>query len=217
MEQVQRARDRGLPIFAEICPHYLVLDDSLYNRSGFEGAKYVLTLPLPPVEPQHVLWQGIRAGDIAVISTNHRPYCFVDQKAIGQDDFSRIPNGGPGLENRLSLIYNSEVHGGDITDNQFVNLVSTKPAKLFGLFLRKGTIAVDSDGDLVVFDPDGEAVISAVTHVMNVDYNMCEGIHVRGTADEVLLRGKSIVRGRKYVGDPGNGEFVPRRRYNYMT
>lgn len=213
LEQVQRGRDRGLPVFAETCPHYLVLDDSRYDQPGFEGAKYVLTPPLRPREHQEALWTGVRSGDIAVISTDHCPFCFADQKALGKDDFSQIPNGGPGIENRLSLIYNAGVHGGRINANQFVDLIATRPAKIFGLFPRKGTIAVGSDGDVVIFDPHRELEISAATHLMNVDYNMYEGMRVRGSADEVLLRGKPIVRERKYVGQPGDGQYLPRQRY----
>ncbi|MCZ6872244.1 MAG: dihydropyrimidinase [bacterium] len=215
LEQLQRARDRGLPVFAETCPHYLLLDESLYDQPGFEGGKYVLTPPLRSIEHQEALWTGIRAGDISVISTDHCPYCFADQKALGKDDFSKIPNGGPGIENRLSLIYNAGVHGGRINDHQFVDLVATQPAKIFGLFPRKGTIAVGSDGDLVIFDPQGELEISAATHMMNIDYNMYEGMQVRGTAETVLLRGKPIVRERKFVGQPGDGQYVPRQRYRY--
>jgi dihydropyrimidinase len=215
VEQLQRARDRGLPVFAETCPHYLLLDESLYDQPGFEGGKYVLTPPLRTVEHQEALWTGVRAGDIAVISTDHCPYCFADQKALGKDDFSKIPNGGPGIENRLSLIYNAGVHGGRINDNKFVDLIATQPAKIFGLFPRKGTIAVGSDGDVVIFDPQGELEISAATHMMNIDYNMYEGMRVRGTADEVLLRGKPIVRERKYVGQPGDGQYIPRQRFQY--
>jgi dihydropyrimidinase len=212
VEQVQRARDRGLPVFAETCPHYLLLDESLYDQPGFEGAKYVLTPPLRTREHQEALWTGVRSGDIAVISTDHCPFCFADQKALGKDDFSKIPNGGPGIENRLSLIYNAGVHGGRIDNHKFVDLVATQPAKIFGLFPRKGTIAVGSDGDVVIFDPQGELTISAATHLMNIDYNMYEGMRVRGTADEVLLRGKPIVRQRKYVGQPGDGQYLPRQR-----
>src|SRR5207244_5182173 len=126
LEELQRGRDRGLPVFAETCPHYLVLDDSRYEAPGFEGAKYVLTPPLRPIEHQAALWRGVRAGDISVISTDHCPFCFADQKAIGKDDFSKIPNGGPGIENRLSLIYNAGVHGGRINDNQFVHLIRSE-------------------------------------------------------------------------------------------
>jgi dihydropyrimidinase len=175
----------------------------------------VLTPPLRTVEHQEALWTGVRSGDIAVISTDHCPYCFADQKALGKDDFSKIPNGGPGIENRLSLIYNAGVHGGRINDNKFVDLIATQPAKIFGLFPRKGTIAVGSDGDVVIFDPQGELEISASTHMMNIDYNMYEGMRVRGTADEVLLRGKPIVRERKYVGQPGDGQYIPRQRFRY--
>ena len=159
------------------------------------------------------MWRAIRSGDIAVISTDHCPYCFADQKALGQDDFSKIPNGGPGIENRLSLIYHAGVHGGHINVNQFVDLVSTKAAKIFGLFPRKGTIAVGSDGDIVIFDPNRECEISAATHVMNIDYNMYEGMRVRGRADDVILRGKIIVRDGKYVGQPGDGQYLSRQRH----
>jgi dihydropyrimidinase len=212
LEQIQRARDRGLPVFAETCPHYLVLDDSLYEQPGFEGAKYVLTPPLRSLEHQEALWMGVRSGDIAVISTDHCPYCFATQKILGQDDFSKIPNGGPGIENRLSLIYHAGVHGGRINDNQFVDLVATQPAKIFGLFPRKGTIAIGSDGDLVIFNPNRELVISASTHLMNIDYNMYEGMKVRGTADEVVLRGTPIVRDGKFIGAAGAGQYLPRQR-----
>jgi dihydropyrimidinase len=214
LEELQRGRDRGLPVFAETCPHYLILNDSRYDAPGFEGAKYVLTPPLRPPEHQEALWRGVRAGDISVVSTDHCPFCFADQKALGKDDFSKIPNGGPGIENRLSLIYNAGVHGGRINDNQFVNLIATQPAKIFGLFPRKGTIAIGSDGDLVIFDPNRELEISASTHLMNIDYNMYEGMRVRGSADEVLLRGRPIVRERKYVGQPGDGQYIPRQRFS---
>ncbi len=213
LEELQRGRDRGLPVFAETCPHYLVLDESRYEAPGFEGAKYVLTPPLRSVEHQEALWRGVRAGDIAVISTDHCPFCFAGQKTLGQDDFSKIPNGGPGIEHRLALIYNAGVHGGRISPHQFVDLIATQPAKIFGLFPRKGTLAVGSDGDLVIFDPDRPCTISASTHVMNVDYSMYEGMDVRGSVDEVLLRGKPIVRARSYVGQPGDGQYIPRQRF----
>ncbi len=214
-EAVHRAiciAEVGLSVFAETC-HYLILNDSRYEAPGFEGAKYVLTPPLRPPEHQEALWRGVRAGDISVISTDHCPFCFADQKALGKDDFSKIPNGGPGIENRLSLIYNAGVHGGRINDNQFVNLIATQPAKIFGLFPRKGTIAIGSDADLVIFDPNREFEISASTHLMHIDYNMYEGMRVRGSANEVLLRGKPIVRERKYVGQPGDGQYIPRQRF----
>lgn len=213
LEALQRGRDRGLPVFAETCPHYLVLDDSRYDAPGFEGAKYVLTPPLRPVEHQEALWRGVRSGDIAVISTDHCPFCFANQKIIGREDFSKIPNGGPGIENRLSLIYNAGVHGGRISNNQFVDLIATQPAKIFGLFPRKGTIAVGSDGDLVIFDPQRAFTISASTQLMNVDYSMYEGMSGRGSVETVLLRGKPIVRDGTYIGQPGDGQYVPRQRF----
>src|SRR6201997_3539938 len=173
LNQVREARDRGLPAFAETCPQYLLLsiEDQMPGKS-FEEAKYVFTPPLREKKNQAKLWDGLKHDHLQVVSTDHCPFCFADQKALGKDDFTKIPNGGPGIENRLSLIYNAGVHGGRINDNQFVNLIATQPAKIFGLFPRKGTIAIGSDGDLVIFDPNRELEISASTHLMNIDYNM---------------------------------------------
>src|SRR5215813_9651686 len=176
LEKVREARDRGLPVFAETCPQYLYLSLENMDAPGFEGAKYVFTPPLREKWHQEKLWQGLTHDHLQVVSTDHCPFCFKEQKELGKDDFTKIPNGGPGVEHRLSLIYTGGVHGGRFSPNRFVELVSTTPAKLFGLYPRKGTIAVGSDADLVLFNPSAEHTISAKTHHMRVDYSMFEGI-----------------------------------------
>jgi dihydropyrimidinase len=215
--KVQEARDRGLPAYAETCPQYLFLDVARYDQEGFEGAKYVLTPPLREKWHQDELWKGLRMDDLQVVSTDHCPFCFKEQKELGKDDFSKIPNGGPGVENRLSLIYNGGVASGRISLNRFVQLVSTAPAKLFGLFPKKGTIAVGSDADIVVFDPKAEMTISAETHHMNIDYNAYEGMTVTGVTETVLSRGKVIIEHGKYVGTPGDGRFLKRATFGWKS
>ena len=214
LQEVVRARDLGLPAYAETCPQYLFLDQSLYDGPGFEGAKYVMTPPLRPKENQERLWRGIRTNDLQVIATDHCPFCFKDQKQLGRDDFTKIPNGGPGVEHRMSLIHNGGVVSGRISLNRFVEITSTAAAKIFGLFPRKGTVAVGSDADLVIFDPDEEMTISAKTHHMNVDYSCYEGVKVQGVTKTVLSRGQIIIDDGKYVGKPGMGEFLKRGEFN---
>jgi len=213
LEKVREARDRGLPAYAETCPQYLYLSLEHMDAPGFEGAKYVFTPPLREKWHQEKLWQGLAHDTLQVVSTDHCPFCFKEQKELGRDDFTKIPNGGPGIEHRLSLIYTGGVHGGRFSPNRFVQLVATAPAKLFGLFPRKGTIAVGSDADLVVFDTAAEQVISASTHHMKVDYSMFEGIRVKGLPKSVLSRGRTIVENGKFAGKPGSGEFVRRQTY----
>jgi dihydropyrimidinase len=214
LERVREARDRGLPAYAETCPQYLYLSLEHMDAPGFEGAKYVFTPPLREKWHQDKLWRGLADDTLQVVSTDHCPFCFKEQKELGKDDFTKIPNGGPGIEHRLSLIYTGGVHGARFSPNRFVELVATAPAKLFGLFPRKGTIAIGSDADLVVFDRDKEQVISASTHHMRVDYSMFEGIRIKGVPVSVLLRGRMILEGGKFVGKPGSGEFVRRQRYS---
>jgi dihydropyrimidinase len=213
--KVKEARDMGLPAYAETCPQYLFLDYTRYEQEGFEGAKYVLTPPLRDKWHQDALWKGLKMGDLQVISTDHCPFCFKEQKELGKDNFSKIPNGGPGVENRLSLIYNSGVVGGRISLNRFVQLVSTAPAKLFGLFPKKGTIAVGSDADIVIFNPTAEMTISADTHHMNIDYNAYEGMRVQGVTETVLSRGRVIIDQGKYLGTPGQGRFLKRSTFGW--
>jgi dihydropyrimidinase len=210
LDQVREARDRGLPAFAETCPQYLLLTQEELARPDFEGAKYVFTPPLR--EPHHPpkLWDGLKHDHLQVVSTDHCPFCFKEQKELGRDSFAKIPNGGPGIENRLQLLYHFGVNEGRISLNRFVELVATTPARLFGLYPRKGVLAPGSDADIVIWDPNAEHVISARTHHMRVDYSMFEGFRVRGNARTVLSRGEIIVDGGTYHGKPGRGKFLTR-------
>jgi dihydropyrimidinase len=214
LEKVREARDRGLPVYAETCPQYLYLSIENFDVPGFEGAKYVFTPPLREKWHQEKLWHGLKRDHLQVVSTDHCPFCFKEQKELGRDDFTKIPNGGPGIEHRMSLIYSGGVAQGRFSVNRFVELVSTTPAKLFGLYPRKGTIAVGSDADLVIFNPARKHTISAKTHHMRVDYSMFEGIQVTGMPDTVLSRGRVIVEADKFVGRPGRGEFIKRSLYS---
>ncbi len=217
LKKVQEARDYGVPAFAETCPQYLFLDHTFYEKPEFEGAKYVMTPPLRDKANQKELWTGLQMNDLQVISTDHCPFCFKEQKELGRDDFSKIPNGGPGVEDRMSLVFNGGVVEGRISLNKFVELTSTNAARIFGLFPRKGTIAVGSDADIVIFDPDKKKTISADTHHMNVDYSCYEGFEVQGVTDTVLSRGKVIIENGKYVGKAGDGSFVKRSRIDLST
>jgi dihydropyrimidinase len=210
LAKIREARDRGLPVYAETCPQYLYLSLENMDAPGFEGAKYVFTPPLREKWNQEKLWAGLKHDHLQVVSTDHCPFCFKEQKELGKDDFTKIPNGGPGIEHRLSLVYTGGVHGNRFSPNRFVQLVSTAPAKLFGLYPRKGTVAVGSDADLIVFDPNVEHVISAKTHHMRVDYSMFEGIRVKGAPKIVLSRGRTIIENGQFVGKPGAGEFIKR-------
>jgi dihydropyrimidinase len=216
LQEVREARDLGLPAYAETCPQYLFLDYDRYEQEGFEGAKYVMTPPLREKWNQERLWQGLAGNDLQVVSTDHCPFCFKEQKEMGRDDFTKIPNGGPGVEHRMSLIYNGGVAEGRISLNRFVELTSTAAAKLFGLFPRKGTIAVGSDADIVIFDPDEEMTISASTHHMNVDYSAYEGMNVKGVTKTVLSRGRVIVEDGVYTGRAGDGRFIRRSAFSKL-
>src|SRR5271170_2494434 len=214
LEKVREARDRGLPVYAETCPQYLYLSLDNFDAPGFEGAKYVFTPPLREKWHQEKLWNGLKRDHLQVVSTDHCPFCFKEQKELGRDDFTKIPNGGPGIEHRMSLIYSGGVAQGRFSVNRFVELVATTPAKLFGLYPRKGTIAVGSDADLVIFDPTRKHTISAKTHHMRVDYSMFEGIQVTGMPDAVLSRGRVVVEGDKFLGRAGAGDFLKRALYS---
>jgi dihydropyrimidinase len=214
LEEVRAARDTGIAAYAETCPQYLFLDYSYYEQEGFEGAKYVMTPPLREKWNQDKLWQGIAGNDLQVVSTDHCPFCFKEQKEMGRDDFTKIPNGGPGVEHRLSLVYNGGVASGRISVNRFVEITSTSAARLFGMFPRKGTIAVGSDADIVIFDPNEEMTISAASHHMNVDYSAYEGMKVRGVTKTVLSRGRLIIEDGGYVGKAGDGEFLRRGTFS---
>ncbi|MGC8841450.1 MAG: dihydropyrimidinase [Candidatus Sumerlaeaceae bacterium] len=216
LEPLRVARDRGQLVFGETCPQYLLLDHSQYEKEGFEGAKWVMTPPLRTKADQAELWQALRMGDIQTIGTDHCPFTLAD-KARGRDSFVKIPNGAPGIENRMALLYHAGVRSGALTLNRFVELTSTNAAKIFGLFPRKGTIAVGSDGDLVIFDPNREETISVHnprTHHMRVDYSAYEGLTVHGYPETVVLRGHVIVRDGEFVGRPGRGQFLVRRPFD---
>jgi dihydropyrimidinase len=212
LEKVKQARDMGLPAYAETCPQYLFLSYDDYEREGFEGAKYVMSPPLREKWHQDVLWKGILKNDLQVVSTDHCPFCMNEppQKQLGRDDFSKIPNGAPGIETRLMLLWDGVRHG-RIDAHRFVEIVSTNPAKMFGLWPRKGTIAVGSDGDLVLWDQDKEVTLSARTHHMRVDYSPYEGRVVKGAPRVVIARGEVIVDRGAFTGRAGRGAFVKRQ------
>jgi dihydropyrimidinase len=210
LEMVTEARDRGLPVYAETCPQYLFLSYDNYEEPGFAGAKYVMSPPLREKATQDHLWRGLAFNDLQVISTDHCPFCMKEQKELGANDFSKIPNGAPGIETRMSLVYDGGVASGRISLNRFVELTSTSPAKIFGLFPRKGTIAPGSDADIVVFDPRRRITLSANTLHMNVDYNPYEGREVTGATDTVLSRGRLVIENGKFVGRAGAGAFLKR-------
>jgi dihydropyrimidinase len=210
LNQVREARDRGVPAFAETCPQYLLLSIEELQRPGFEGAKYVFTPPLRPKSHQPKLWDGLKHDHLQVVSTDHCPFCFEDQKILGEDDFTKIPNGGPGIENRLQLIYHHGVNSGKLSLNRFVEITSTAPARIFGMYPQKGEIAPGSDADLVLWDPAASHVITAKTHQMRVDYSMFEGFEVQGNARTVISRGEVIVDAGRFLGKPGRGNYLRR-------
>ena len=210
LEMVTEARDRGLPAYAETCPQYLFLSYDNYEEPGFDGAKYVMSPPLRPKETQDRLWRGLASNDLQAVSTDHCPFCMKEQKELGRDDFSKIPNGAPGIETRMSLLHDGGVKTGKISWNRYVELTSTSPAKIFGLFPRKGTIAPGSDADIVVFDPERKQTLSAKTLHMKVDYNPYEGREVSGVSEVVLSRGRVIVEKGKFTGRAGAGSFLKR-------
>ena len=210
LNQVREARSRGVPAFAETCPQYLLLTIEELKRPDFEGAKYVFTPPLREKENLPKLWDGLKDDNLQVVSTDHCPFCFEDQKVLGRGDFTKIPNGGPGIENRLQLIHHHGVNAGKISLNRFVEITSTTPARIFGMYPKKGALAAGSDADVVVWDPNAEHLISAKTHHMRVDYSMFEGFRVKGNARQVFSRGELIVDKGKFLGKPGRGHYLRR-------
>ncbi len=213
LEKVSEARDKGVPVFAETCPQYLLLSIEDLNRPNFEGAKYVFTPPLREKWHQDKLWEGLKKNTLQVVSTDHCPFCFKEQKELGRDNFAKIPNGGPGVENRLQLIHHHGVNHKRISLNRWVEIVSTTPAKMFGLYPRKGTIAVGSDADIVIWDPNKELTVSAKSHHMRVDYSMFEGFKVKGDAETVLSRGETVVDRGQWLGKAGRGSYIKRDTY----
>jgi dihydropyrimidinase len=213
VDPVARARHAGWATWGETCTQYLFIDETYLARPDFEGAKYVFTPPARTKEEQDNLWAALANGALAAVSSDHAPFNWQGQKTLGKDDFSKIPNGAPGIENRLHMLYHHGVRTGRISLNRFVELTSASAAKLFGLYPRKGTIAVGSDGDLVIWDPEKPLTISAATHHSNIDYNLFEGEEVIGAPEVVMLRGQVIVDGDELVAQPGAGRFVKRARF----
>jgi dihydropyrimidinase len=209
----RRARDAGQPVLVETCPQYLLLDVDRYDEPGFNGAKYVISPPLREKENLEALWRGIALGDVDSIGTDHCPFNFIGQKDLGRDDFTKIPNGMPGIETRVPLMYHEGVNEGRISLNRFVELVATNPARIFGLYPQKGTIAVGSDADLVVWDPDKEMPLTVENLHMNVDYSPYESITVSGYPELVLARGKIIVQDNRFLGQRGAGCFLERKPF----
>ena len=209
LAEVRAARDRGTAAFAETCPQYLFLSlDDLGN--GFEGAKYVCSPPLRPKDHWDDLWSGLVKDDLQVVSTDHCPFDFHGQKELGRGDFRKVPNGLPGVEDRVDLLHDGGVVAGRIARERWVELISTEPARLFGMYPRKGTIAVGSDADLVIYDPQRRRTISATSHHMDVDYSCYEGREVRGASEVVLSRGSIVVRDGQFHGRKGHGRFLRR-------
>src|SRR3954449_279320 len=213
VEPIQLAREKGWDVWGETCTQYFFIDYTFLERPDFEGGKYVYTPPPRDKPNQELLWNAVRTDTLSAISTDHCAFLWDGQKTIGRDDFSKIPNGGPGLENRVKMIQEFGVRQGRITLNRMVELLSANPAKLFGLYPRKGTVTVGSDADLVVFDPEKRVTVSASTHHSKADYNLYEGTQVTGAPEIVLLRGRVLVESDELVASPGVGQFVKRARF----
>ena len=218
LEQVAAARDVGRNVFAETCPQYLylTLEDQL-GAPGFEGAKWVCSTPLRSGHESHRadLWRGLRTNDLAVVSTDHCPFCFKDQKELGLGDFSRIPNGIGGVEHRVDLLYQGVVDG-KLSLARWVETLATTPARMFGLYPKKGVIAPGSDADIVLYDPAGRTRISVETHHMNMDHSAWEGWEIDGKVDTVISRGTVVISGGEYRGRAGHGQYVRRGLSDYL-
>ena len=210
LNAVRNATRRNQKVFVETCIQYLLLDASLYEKD-FEGAKWVMSPPLRQKKDQETLWAGINQGLVNVVATDHCPFMW-QQKLMGEKDFSKIPNGHPAIENRMELLYSEGVHKGRISLNKYVEVACTNPARIFGMFPRKGTIAPGSDADIVLFDPLEKHTLSAATHHMHVDYSAYEGWEVTGKVKTVLLRGKVAIDNGKCLVEKGNGKFIPRNK-----
>jgi len=211
--KIAEARKKGLRVYGETCPQYLTLDVSCLEKPDFEGAKYVWSPPLREQWHQRVLWDALRNGQLQTIGSDQCSFNFKGQKDLGLGDFSKIPNGGPTIEDRFTVLYSEGVEKGRISINRFVDIISTASAKLFGLFPQKGTIAIGSDADLVIFDPKAKRTLSAKTHHMNVDYNAFEGMEVVGEPVSVLVRGEFVIRDKEFVGRAGSGQYLRRKRF----
>ncbi len=205
------ARFRGVNVSVETLIQYLLLDKTDAERPEFEGAKYVMSPPLRDKRNQPVLWNGLQSGEIQTVATDHAPFDFREQKPMGRDDFTKIPNGIPSLEERVKLLFSHGVKAGKLDLHTFVNVASTNAAKTFGLFPRKGAIQIGADADLVIYDPEYRGTISAKTQMMNVDYSAFEGWEFQGRAETVTMRGEVAVRDGKFVGTVGRGQMLRRQ------
>ena len=210
LNAVRNATKRNQKVFVETCIQYLLLDDSLYEKD-FEGAKWVMSPPLRKKKDQATLWAGINQGLVNVVATDHCPFLW-KQKLMGEKDFSKIPNGHPAIENRMELLYSEGVDKGRITLNKFVEVACTNPARIFGMFPRKGTIAPGTDADILLFDPRHKHTLSAATHHMNVDYSAYEGWEVTGKVRTVILRGRVAIDNGQCLVDKGYGQFIKRNK-----
>ncbi|MBM7600664.1 dihydropyrimidinase [Virgibacillus halotolerans] len=217
VEQIAEARNKGFRVYGETCPQYLVLDQTYLERPGFEGAKFVWSPPLRHSSNQEILWNALKSGQLQTIGSDHCSFNFKGQKELGKDDFSKIPNGGPFVEDRFSVLFSEGVKKGRISLNKFIDLTSTQAAKLFGLFPQKGTIAPGSDADIVLFDPNAERTISVDTHHMNVDYSALEGMRIIGEPVTVLSRGDYVIKDKQFVGKPGNGKYLKCNKFNHNS
>ena len=213
VEKIAEARNKGFTVYGETCPQYLVLDQSALERPDFEGAKYVWSPPLREKKHQQALWNALKSGQLQTLGSDQCSFDFNGQKDLGKGDFTKIPNGGPFIEDRFSVLFSEGVKKGRINLNEFVDIVSTRSAKLFGLFPQKGTIAVGSDADIVIFDPEIERTISVDTHHMAVDYNAFEGLRVSGEPVSVLSRGEFVIRDKEFVGECGKGHYLKRGKH----
>ena len=215
LAEVAKARDEGYNAFAETCPQYLFLSTDDLARPDFEGAKYVCSTPLRPKEHPAALWRGLRTDDLSVVSTDHCPFCFKGQKELGLGDFSKIPNGLPSVEPRRDLLHTGVLEG-HISRRRWIEIACATPARMFGLYPRKGTIAPGSDADVVIYDPNAKQVFSAATHHMAVDYSCYEGKEITGKVEKVLSRGRLVIDGDSYTGAAGHGQFLRRDTCGYL-
>lgn len=214
LEKVKAARDRGLPVYGETLSHYLALGADRYEEP--DGVKHLCTPPLRPAWHQDMLWKGLAAGDLQVVASGHRAFNYAGQKDAGREDFTLAPRGFGGIQERFPLVFSTGVNPGRITVHRLIDAISTAPARLFGLFPKKGTIAVGSDADLVIFDPKAETTLSRSIALSRSDYSAFEGIRVRGMPWLVIQRGRVIAREGRVMGRPGAAEFLPRARYSAM-
>jgi len=211
MREVEAARKRSLPVMGETCTQYLVLsiEDDM-GKPGFEDAKYVFTPPLREKRNQVPLWEALKQDVLQVVSTDHCPFRFGDQKTLGLGNFTKIPNGGPGVENRMQLTYHHGVNAGRMTLERFVEVTAEAPAKIFGMYPKKGAIAVGSDADVLIWDPEAAYTIEAATQSMHTDYSIFEGFKVKGNVRQVYSRGELVVAGGRFLGQVGRGEYLKR-------